>query len=173
MRIKIKGAKIMAFLDKVKDAAGSAAAATGAAIAANKESRRAAFEERLESIQEFLLDGEEVIEVFEPRMASRDFFVFTDKRIIAVDIQGLSGKKIGYTSLPYSKVSTFGVRTAGLLDLDCELVVAFSGNIADFDGKDNNGQYVFNCPPKSTVTSCPESSASKSWETSNIPESAA
>jgi len=141
----------MGLMDKMKDAAGSVAAGAGAAMAANQESRKAAFEERLESIKEFLLDDEEIIETFEPRAASRDFFVFTDKRIIAVDVQGVTGNKIGYTSLPYSKVSTFGVRTAGLLDLDCELVVAFAGNIADFDGKGNNGQYVFNCRAGSDI----------------------
>ena len=146
----------MGLMDKMKDAAGSAVAGAGAAVAANKEARKEAFEERLDSIKEFLLDDEEIIEVFEPRAASRDFFVFTDKRIIAVDVQGISGNKIGYTSLPYSKVSTFGVRTAGLLDIDCELAVAFAGNIVDFDGNrtksdGNNGQYILNARAGSDI----------------------
>jgi hypothetical protein len=57
----------------------------------------------------------------------RDFVVFTDKRIIAVNVQGITGKKRDFTSLPYSKVQAFSVETAGTLDLDAELELWFSG----------------------------------------------
>lgn len=46
---------------------------------------------------------------------------------IAVNIQGLTGKKKDYTSLPYSKISVFSVETAGVFDLDSELEMYFSG----------------------------------------------
>jgi len=57
----------------------------------------------------------------------RDYIVFTQKRIIAVNVQGLTGKKKDFTSLPYSKIQAFSVETAGTFDLDSELELYFSG----------------------------------------------
>jgi hypothetical protein len=57
----------------------------------------------------------------------RDFVVFTNKRLIAVNVQGMTGKKRDYTSLPYSKVQAFSIETAGTFDLDAELDLWFSG----------------------------------------------
>ncbi len=57
----------------------------------------------------------------------RDFVVFTNKRIIAVNVQGITGKKRDYTSLPYSRIQAFSVETAGTFDLDAELELWFSG----------------------------------------------
>ena len=57
----------------------------------------------------------------------RDFVVFTDKRIIAVNVQGVTGKKRDMTSLPYSKCQAFSVETAGHFDLDSELELYYSG----------------------------------------------
>ena len=57
----------------------------------------------------------------------RDGVVFTSKRIITINIQGVSGKKKDFTSLPYSKIQAYSVETAGLLDYDCELDLWFSG----------------------------------------------
>ena len=53
--------------------------------------------------------------------------VFTNTRVIAVNVQGMTGKKKDYTSLPYSKVQSFSVETAGTFDLDAELDLWFSG----------------------------------------------
>jgi len=57
----------------------------------------------------------------------RDFVVFTNKRIIATNVQGITGKKKDFTSLPYSKIQLFSIETAGTLDLDSELELYFSG----------------------------------------------
>ena len=57
----------------------------------------------------------------------RDGIVFTDKRIIAIDVQGLTGKKKDFSSLPYSRIQAFSVETAGNMDLDSELDLWFSG----------------------------------------------
>jgi hypothetical protein len=57
----------------------------------------------------------------------RDFVVFTDKRLIAVNVQGMTGKKRDFSSLPYSKIQAFSVETAGHFDLDSELELWFSG----------------------------------------------
>ena len=53
--------------------------------------------------------------------------VFTDKRIIAVNVQGITGKKRDFTTLPYAKVSVFSVETSGTFDLDSELDLYYSG----------------------------------------------
>ena len=71
-----------------------------------------------------LVNGEEIIQSF---TAIRDGVVFTTKRIIAINVQGISGKKKDITSLPYSKIQAFSVETAGTFDLDCELDLWFSG----------------------------------------------
>ena len=77
----------------------------------------------LSNINQFLIDGESILQVFQ---TIRDQLVFTNKRIIAANVQGLTGKKIDYTSIPYSKLQPFSVETAGTLDLDCELEIYIS-----------------------------------------------
>ena len=57
----------------------------------------------------------------------RDGVVFTNKRIFAINVQGITGKKKDFTSLPYSKIQAFSVETAGVIDLDSELELWFSG----------------------------------------------
>ena len=74
-------------------------------------------------INQFLIDGEEVFAVFK---SVRDQLVFTNKRVIATNVQGLTGSKVDYTSIPYSKVQTFSIETAGTLDLDCEIQLYLS-----------------------------------------------
>jgi len=80
--------------------------------------------EMLAPINKFLIEGETVLDVFK---TIRDQVVFTNKRIIAANVQGFTGKKVDYTSIPYSKIQTFSVETAGTIDLDCELEVYISG----------------------------------------------
>ena len=53
----------------------------------------------------------------------RDGVVFTNKRIIAINVQGVTGKKKDFTSIPYSKISTYYLETAGTIDLDDKLEV--------------------------------------------------
>lgn len=57
----------------------------------------------------------------------RDSVVFTNKRLITVNVQGLTGKKRDYSSLPYSKIQAWSIETAGRFDLDAELELWFSG----------------------------------------------
>lgn len=75
-------------------------------------------------VDPLLIRDESVIATFQ---AMRDGVVFTDKRIIAINVQGVTGKKKDFTSLPYSKIQAFSVETAGVFDLDCELELWFSG----------------------------------------------
>ena len=71
-----------------------------------------------------LINGEEIVRCFQ---SLRDGVVFTNLRIITINIQGISGKKKDFTSLPYSKIQAFSVETAGVFDLDSELELWFSG----------------------------------------------
>ena len=57
----------------------------------------------------------------------RDQFVFTDKRLILVDRQGMTGSKVEYHSLPYRAITHFSVETAGTFDMDAELKIWISG----------------------------------------------
>ena len=76
------------------------------------------------NIYDLLIPGEEIISSYK---ALRDYCVFTNKRVIAVNVQGVTGKSKDYTSLPYSKINTFSVETSGVLDLDSELELYYSG----------------------------------------------
>lgn len=58
----------------------------------------------------------------------RDLFIFTNKRLLLVDKQGLTGNKVEYHSLPYKNITHFSVETAGHFDLDAELKLWISGN---------------------------------------------
>lgn len=71
-----------------------------------------------------LVTGEEIVSSFQ---SIRDGVVFTNLRIITINIQGITGKKRDFTSLPYSKIQAFSVETAGAFDLDSELELWFSG----------------------------------------------
>lgn len=57
----------------------------------------------------------------------RDMFIFTNRRLILIDVQGMTGKKIECRSIPYSKITSFSVETAGNFDLDAELKIWVSG----------------------------------------------
>lgn len=75
-------------------------------------------------ITTMFIDGEQIIQSFR---GVRDGVVFTNKRIFAINVQGITGKKKDFTSLPYSKIQAYSVETAGVLDLDSELELWFSG----------------------------------------------
>ncbi|MES2583046.1 MAG: PH domain-containing protein [Pseudomonadota bacterium] len=57
----------------------------------------------------------------------RDYFVFTDKRFVLVDKQGLTGSKVEYHSIPYKSITHFSIETGGTFDLDAELKIWISG----------------------------------------------
>lgn len=62
----------------------------------------------------------------------RDYFVFTNKRLVMVDKQGVTGSKMEVHSLPYKSITHFSVETAGHFDLDAELKIWISGSAAPF-----------------------------------------
>ena len=75
-------------------------------------------------VMPLFVSGEHIIAAFQ---AIRDGVVFTNKRIIAINVQGITGKKKDFTSLPYSKLQAYSVETAGTFDLDSELELWYSG----------------------------------------------
>lgn len=75
-------------------------------------------------IESLLVPNEELVFAF---TSMRDKLMFTSKRIISVNIQGITGKKIDYTSIPYTKIQLFSIETSGTFDLDSELDVTVSG----------------------------------------------
>ncbi|MCR8844597.1 PH domain-containing protein [Paenibacillus sp. SC116] len=58
----------------------------------------------------------------------RDMFLFTNKRLILVDKQGITGKKVEYRSIPYKSIVHFSIETAGSFDMDAELKIWVSGS---------------------------------------------
>ena len=80
-----------------------------------------------------LLDGEQAVAAFQ---TVRDQVIFTTHRVFVINVQGITGKKIAYFSYPYSKVQYFGIETAGLIDIDSEMTLAFAnGARLTFDFK--------------------------------------
>ncbi|MFC6096159.1 PH domain-containing protein [Flavobacterium qiangtangense] len=67
-----------------------------------------------------LTDGEEIELGFK---LIRDTFIFTTKRLILVDKQGITGSKTEYKSIAYKAISRFSVETAGTFELDAELKI--------------------------------------------------
>lgn len=86
-----------------------------------KKVETAKFKEEMSSL---LVEGEKIIGAYQD---VRDHVVFTDKRIISVNVQGITGKKKDFTTLPYSKISVFSIETAGTFDLESELELYYSG----------------------------------------------
>ena len=75
-------------------------------------------------VQDLLIDGEQVLAAYKN---IRDYVVFTVKRAIAVNLQGVTGKKRDFTSLPYATISSYSVETSGVGDFDTELELWYSG----------------------------------------------
>ena len=81
-------------------------------------------EESREHLEGILLPDEPVEVAFK---VVRDLFVFTDKRLILVDKQGLTSRKVDYLVVPYRAITSYSIETAGTLDMDSELKIWTSG----------------------------------------------
>lgn len=57
----------------------------------------------------------------------RDLMVFTDRRMILVDKQGVTGRKVSYLTVPYRAITSFSIENAGSFDFDSELTIWVSG----------------------------------------------
>lgn len=83
-----------------------------------------------------LVPGETVVRGFK---IIRDLFIFTDKRLILIDKQGITGKKAEYHSIPYKSISHFSVETAGTFDMDAEMKIYISGNMTPIEREFKRG----------------------------------
>ena len=91
------------------------------------------------SLESILADGERVERAF--RLV-RDLLIFTDRRFIVVDRQGVTGKKTTYDSIPYRAIVHFAVETAGHFDLDAELKIWISGMAEPLQRTFTRGQSI-------------------------------
>lgn len=77
-----------------------------------------------ELVRPLLAQGEEILRATK---GLRDGAVFTTKRIIVVNKQGITGRKIEFTSIPLRSITAFKIENSGTFDLDAELTVYGSG----------------------------------------------
>jgi hypothetical protein len=73
----------------------------------------------------------------------RDMFIFTNKRLLLVDKQGVTGKKTEYHSIPYKSITHFSIETAGHFDLDAELKIWISGTALPIEKQFNNSLNIY------------------------------
>ncbi|MCR5543602.1 MAG: PH domain-containing protein [Eubacterium sp.] len=88
-------------------------------------------------VQGLLVQDEQILYAFQ---SVRDQLVFTNMRIIAIDVQGITGKRKSFATMPYSKIQYFEIQTPGFVELfpDSELFLMFSSGFTakfEFKGK--------------------------------------
>ena len=89
---------------------------------------------------QLLVDGE-IIEV--GFIVFRDTFLFTNKRVILIDIQGISGKQIEYLSVPYNRITKFSIQTGGSFELDAELKIWIGSDTIPLEKKFNKDVNIY------------------------------
>lgn len=87
-----------------------------------------------------LAEGEQIEKAYK---LIRDMFIFTNKRLILVDKQGMTGKKTEYHSIPYKNITHFSVETAGHFDLDAELKIWISGTPGPIEKQFNKSLNIY------------------------------
>ena len=93
-----------------------------------------------QDVSELLLPEEQVCSAYK---LVRDLFVFTTWRLILVDKQGITGKKVDYHVLPYKSISHYSVETAGHFDLDAELRIWLAGKASPITKRFNKKVNVY------------------------------
>lgn len=97
-------------------------------------------EEIEEALKHVLADDEDVQKAFQ---LMRDLIIFTNRRMILVDRQGLTGRKTEYHSVPYRGVTHFSVENAGHFDLEAELKIWISGTANPIQKTFSRGKTIF------------------------------
>lgn len=90
--------------------------------------------------KQLLVDGEIIEAGF---VVLRDTFLFTNKRLILVDIQGVSGRQIEYLSIPYGNITKFSVQTGGSFDLNAELKIWVGSDAIPIEKKFNKDLSIY------------------------------
>lgn len=89
-----------------------------------------------EELSPILCETESIVQAYK---MVRDLFIFTNKRIIFIDKQGVTGKKVDYLSVPYRAITQVKVETAGHFDMDCDLKIWVSGQSEPMETKLKSG----------------------------------
>lgn len=100
------------------------------------------------------IDATEVQDEFEDILTSsegvekaykliRDVFIFTNKRLILVDKQGVTAKKVEYISIPYRSITHFSIETSGHFDLDAELKIWITGSNVPIEKQFNRNLNIY------------------------------
>ena len=98
-----------------------------------------------------LVEGEQLVSAYR---ILRDLIVFTNKRLILVDKQGVTGSKADYQTIPYGRIVRFSKESAGIMDLDAELKIWIVGQpqpIAKTFGKNDNVNEVYQLLSKAVL----------------------
>lgn len=93
-----------------------------------------------QEFEQILAAGEQVEHAYQ---LIRDYFVFTNKRLVLVDKQGMTGSKVEYHSIPYKSITHFSVETGGHFDLDAELKIWISGTALPFQKRFNKRLSIY------------------------------
>jgi hypothetical protein len=95
-------------------------------------------EEATEELSTILGQGEHIELAYK---LVRDMIILTDRRLILIDKQGMTGRKVEYRSVPYKSITMYTIETTGHFDLDAELKLWISGQhdpiSLEFNGKTN------------------------------------
>ena len=95
-------------------------------------------EEATEELSTILGQGEHIELAYK---LIRDMIILTDRRLILIDKQGMTGRKVEYRSVPYKSITMYTVESTGHFDLDAELKLWISGQhdpiSLEFNGKTN------------------------------------
>ncbi len=86
-------------------------------------------EELQREFGQILFEGEKIDAAFR---IIRDKWIFTDHRLIMLNVQGVTGSKREYLSIPYQSITQFCVETPGTLDDDCEMKIWVKGQTAPY-----------------------------------------
>lgn len=73
----------------------------------------------------------------------RDTIILTDKRLIMIDVQGATGKKVEYHSIPYKSITHFSIESTGHFDLDSELKIWISGTAEPIEKQFTKGVDIY------------------------------
>lgn len=93
-----------------------------------------------QDLEQILISGEKIEKAYK---LVRDLIIFSNKRLILVDKQGITGHKIEFHSVPYKNILHFSVETGGTLDLDADLKIWVSGSYGMIERKFKKGDMIF------------------------------
>ncbi len=90
--------------------------------------------------KQLLIDGEMIDAGF---TVLRDTLLFTSKRLIFIDVQGISGRQLEYLSVPYTKITKFSVQTGSAFDLNAELKIWVGSDTIPIEKKFNKDLDIY------------------------------